>query len=260
MDINFLVKKWGEFKDSPEHIECRKYEDIRKEKISITNEKISKFLQSKIELIIFRNVIDNIKPSETNLRRRKIMSVWGADGSIGMMLFNMLIKYAMEDELKKLSKLLRKCMRVPNNIEEAEDKIDIFADYIKNFSRTVDSKRVFKIDPQKSFKYVKITLNYSNSKMLLPVFWDMQDLDKFPIYYTSCEKVIKKLDEKDNYYSKSNSPGKNYKLFYEFNIDLIRLLKKKYKDKKNYKFSDISTNYLDYIDEVYIEKVKLNKK
>lgn len=259
MDINFLVKKWGEFKKSPEYIECRKYEDVRKENISITNDKISKFLQSKMELIIFRNVIDNIKPSETNLRRRKIMSVWGADGFKGMMLFNMLIKYATKDELKTLDKLLRKCIKIPDGIEKAKTKIDIFADYVKKFSSTITDEKVKKSKyPDKSWKHIKIAINPSYSKTFVPVFWDMQDLDKFPIYYTSCEKVIKKLDEKDNYYSRFNSLGENYRLFYEFNLDLIKLLKKKYK--KNLNFSDISTNYLKYIDEVYIEKVKLIKK
>ena len=100
-------------------------------------------------------------------------------------------------------------------------------------------------------------INPTYSTAFISVFWDMQELDKFPIYYTSCEKVIKKLDEKDNYYSRFNSPGENYRVFYEFNLDLKKLLKKEYK--KNLSFSDISTNYLKYIDEVYLEKKKLIK-
>jgi len=257
MNLNFLIKKWKEFSNSPEFEECKKYAKIRNEYVPTTNAKINKFIQSKMNLDVLKNVIDNIKPPDENIRRRKIMSVWGADGFKGMMLFNILKKYAIEDELKKLGKLLRKCIIIPNNIDGAEEKIDIFAEYVKDLLKIIDSKRVFEIDPQKSLEHVKIALNPSYSKTFIPVFWDMQDLDKFPIYYTSCEKVIKKLYEKNNYYSRFNSPGENYRLFYEFNLDLIKLLRKEYKENLN--FSDISTNYLKYIYEVYLKKGKLIK-
>ena len=259
MDINFLVEKWKEFEDDKEeYSEFMGYVKAREKNISKTNKLIKEFIHSKISLKKFKTDIAKLSEDKLKIKKKRITSIWGADGPKGMLLFN-LITYYNKDKLNDLAKVLRKRFIVPNDIGEAVVKINLFSKYLESLSDTISYKKIRKINPKKKWKYIKMFINPTYSKTFIPVFWDMQELDKFPIYYTSCEKVIKELDEKDNYYSKFNSPGENYKLFYEFNLDLKKLIKKEYK--KNLSFSDISTNYLKYIDDVYIEeKVKLIKK
>jgi len=259
MDINFLIEKWKEFEDSENYSNCMGYVRAREKNISETNKLIKEFIHSKIRLKDLKTGIAELSEEELEIEKKRITSIWGADGSKGMLLFNLIINYSSKDKLNDLDKLLKNCFSVPNNINEAATKIDLFSIHLETISDSITPEKIKESKyPDKSWKYIKMFINPTYSTAFIPVFWDMQELDKFPIYYTSCEKVIKEIDEKDKYYKKFNSPGENYKLFYDFNIKLIKLLKEAYNKKLH--FSDISTNYLKYIDEVYIEKVKLIKK
>ena len=256
MDINFLVEKLKEFEDSENYSECMEYVRAREKNIFRTEEKIKKFIYSKISLKKLKTGIAKLSEEELKIKKKRVTSIWGADGPKGMLFFNLIINYSSKDKLNDLDKLLKNCFSVPNNINEAATKIDLFSIHLETISDSITPEKIKESKyPDKSWKYIKMFINPTYSTAFIPVFWDMQELDKFPIYYTSCEKVIKKLDEKDNYYSRFNSPGENYRLFYEFNLDLKKLLKKEYK--KNLSFSDISTNYLNYIFETYLKNKKI---
>lgn len=253
MDINFLVEKWKEFEEDKEkYSECMGYVEAREKNIPETNKLIKEFIHSKINSTELKTGIAKLSEKELKVKKKRITSIWGADGPKCMLLFNLIIKYSSKDELDDLDKFLRMCFVVPNDIKEASDKIDLFYKYIEKLSGTITFYKIKKINPEKDYKIIKARIKPSYSSAFITVFWDMQKLDAFPVYYDTCDKVIKKLDEKDRYYKRSNFAGENYKLFYNFNVELIRKLNEAY-DKKLH-FSDISTNYLKYIFEKYLEE------
>lgn len=249
MDINFLVEKWQEFKnDLVKNKECKLYKKAREKNIPRTNKVIKEFISSKSENISeFKDNIIRIKEEELPIKKKNIIRIWGLGGFKGIGLLNILIKYYCvdKDKEKDLIKILKECFIVPIGIGEAVIKVNSFSTYLEKISETITPERIRKINPLKNWEAIKRAINPSYASTFTPGFWDMQELSRFPVYYTSCENVIKNLDEKDRYYKESNLPSENYKLFYGFNIGLIDKLKLRYK--REFKFSDISTDYLDYI-------------
>lgn len=254
MDINFLIEKWKEFEnDEKAYSKCLEYRKAREKNILKTNKLVKDFIINKIDIQNLREGINSLYEYEFNIEERKIVWIWGLGGFKGMILLNMLINYASDRLKMELNEILRKSFIVPGIIEEAKFKIDFFAAYIEKFKESTEVERKIK-SFNKDLEHTKIALNPTYSYTIIPGFWSMQELDKFPVYYTSCEKIIKNLDEKDKYYKKSISIGGNYELFYNFNVKLIDRLQEKYKRKLS--FSDVSTDYLDYIYKKYLEDNK----
>jgi hypothetical protein len=254
MDIDFLIKKWKEFRNNKEEYNrCMGLIKAREKNIPKTNKLVKDFIESESnDISNFKKELTLLNDEESELKNKKIIRMWKMGGFKGIVLLTLLLNYSSDKEKIALSEVLRKSFAVPKEKEEAGDKINSFSNYIGRFRENIPDKKTK--NPNKNLIRVKAALNPPYASAFIPVFWNMQELDKFPIYYTSCEKVIKKIKEKDKYYKENNPPGENYKLFYDFNNKLIKLLTETYNEK--FHFYDISNSYLEYISNTYLDKKK----
>lgn len=186
-----LIKvKEGEFMKREEFQQLRK--DVAKDVASL----IKDFLEGRIELDLFKTRVDGIN---------KKSLLWGFRGIKGQMFFNQLCNAARDKVI--LAKKLREAISLPLDVKQAMKKMEEFIDFVHNVSFS-DKKRA---PNEKSVPY------------FLSYFWQIQNPDKFPIYYTSLEQVFTELDFMP---SDIEILSDKYHFFYELNNELRELFAK----------------------------------
>jgi len=121
---------------------------------------LNKFLEGKISIEDFKTPLDSIN---------KKNELWGFRGMNGQMFFNMLYNNSKDKE--ELVTRLRDAIQIPNSLEEAKKKIIDFQSYVKSIYLKIEDKR-----------------KGPNPKRILyftTYFWQIQNKDKFPTFYTS---------------------------------------------------------------------------
>jgi len=226
MNINSIVNKWSDFLSSDLGLRFKEIHKIREKKSTDIAKIIENFVEGKSNLNIFYEEIKKAFAEKVVLKGTPTNgTVWGANNFKGMMFFNLLMKFSLVDEVKELEIKLKECIKIPHDIDSAKAKINDFTDYIKNFVSTINEEKIRKIDPERNFESVKRNTNPFFTTFFLSIFWAIQNLKKFPGFWTASEKIFKQTD----YYKSSNSNGDNYKQFYKLNLDLIDLIKSKSK-------------------------------
>lgn len=158
--------------------------------------------------------LEEFKYKNDSLNKRN--RFWGFKGINGQMFFNMLYNLSEKKGLSEdLNDLLKNCFRVPDNIEEAKDKIRILLKFIEDLYNLADSKIEC---PRK--KSVLFYLSY---------FWQIQDPKKWPIFYNSLEITLKSL----GYLKEEEDLVEYYEKFYYLNLNMENLLKKHYPEKSS---------------------------
>jgi hypothetical protein len=161
---------------------------------------INRFLQGSVPLEEFKTGIDGI-----NKRTR----LWGFQGINGQMFFNVLTKNSVAGScLEEFSNLLKKSFPVPASLSET--KI-----VIKNFESFTKEVGQYSADRRGAPKVGSILF-------FLSYFWQIQQPEKYPIFYSSMVNVLIELD----IWSPSGDVAEDYLAFYELNHEMVNMLSK----------------------------------
>ncbi len=211
------------------NLPARDLDRSRLEVINQIKDLLNNFVNGEITLKDFKSNNDSI-----NKRNR----FWGFKGINGQMFFNMLYNLSKKKGiLEDLNDILKICLKIPNNIEEAKNKIQILLKFIDNLFQLADSKREC---PRK--KSVLFYLSY---------FWQIQDSKKWPIFYNSLEITLKNL----GYLIVEEDLTEYYEKFYRLNLNMENLLKKDYPEKSNLWFVEHILWYY-YQNQIKVKKPK----
>ena len=185
---------------TPDEIDEQRYEAIPKIKA-----KIDEFLGGEIPLEEFKTTVDGL-----NKRNR----LWGFQGINGQMFFNMLTKTCIQhNKMEEFNVILKQSLPAPKNIDDAEKVINQF----RAFTETLGS---FHDDRRSAPKVGSIPF-------FLSYFWQIEDPDKFPVYYTSAVSAFSEL----GIWSPSRDVVKDYLAFFQLILDLQNLFSKKVRKK-----------------------------
>jgi len=159
----------------------------------------------KIVLQFERNE-NNIYEFKTNIDSyNKRNNYWGFTATKGQMFFNQLVKNS-DTKIEQLTTLLKKCISIPQNLEEALEKIDELENYcFAIFSKAKDKRRV---------------PNPGSVGYFLSYFWQIQDSDKWPILYTSLVNSFTALGIWDI----KPTQKETYFFFYQLNEEIKQIL------------------------------------
>ncbi|WP_347068756.1 restriction endonuclease FokI C-terminal domain-containing protein [Flavobacterium sp. WV_118_3] len=161
----------------------------------------------------FRSGAINVFEFKTNVDSfNKRNNLWGFTATKGQMFFNQLVKNS-ESDIEKLSKLLKECLYLPSNLEEALSKIDVLEKYSFGISSKAKDKR--KAPNSGSIGY------------FLSYFWQIQDNRAWPILYTSLINAYKELD----FWEEKENQVQTYRFFYDLN-EQIKVVLNKYTGKE----------------------------
>jgi hypothetical protein len=124
---------------------------------------IKDFLKGHIDINEFKTEIDSFN---------KHNNLWGFTAIKGQMFFNLLLKTGeSEDQIKKLTGLLKDCISDPNDLPDALRKVAALGKYTSNIFNEAPDKR--KAPHPGSVCY------------FLSYFWQIQNYQKWPIMYSS---------------------------------------------------------------------------
>lgn len=124
---------------------------------------IDDFLTDAIDIAEFKTDIDSFN---------KRNNLWGFTSVKGQMFFNLLLKTCDGDEqIRKLSKLLKDCIIEPKNVADALNKIEIMEKYTSSIFNKALNKR--KAPNPRSVCY------------FLSYFWQIQNYQQWPVMYSS---------------------------------------------------------------------------
>jgi len=180
----------------------RNFEDFDNERLRIII-KVQELLNGFFEGTL---ALENFKTDNDSLNKRN--PLWGFRGFNGLMFFNTLYKSSINK--KDLSIVLRDVLRLPSDIKDAKNKIDKLLEYIK--SNGVEQNKRKSPRP-------KSTLFF------LSYFWQIQNPQKYPIFYNSLEQVFLEL----GFLQPNENLSAFYEEFFNLNYDLMDLFKKENK-------------------------------
>lgn len=170
----------------------------RREASVILNEYISDYLYNKIDLGTFKTNVDSFN---------KQNNLWGFTSIKGQMFFNLLLKTCQtEEDENNLSKLVKKSIQIPNNIQEAATKIESLYKHCSSLYDQAPDKR--KVPNPKSITY------------FLSYFWQIQDANKWPIMYSSM--VVSFTDI--GIWSNEPTPMEDFEKFHNLNEEIKKVL------------------------------------
>ncbi len=158
-----------------------------------------------LELSSFKTKLDSL-----NKKNR----LWGFMAINGQMFFNMVVKSSQSgNKTQELNNLLRKVMLIPPSINEVQKRIQEFEEFVRDLGQ-------FSSDPRGAPKVGSIPY-------FLSYLWQIQDPEKYPIYYTSMVQAFKSLD----IWSPSKNAITDYVEFFDLNYLLVEKLSQKYNRK-----------------------------
>jgi hypothetical protein len=164
----------------------------------VLNEYISDYLKSKIDIGTFKTNVDSFN---------KQNNLWGFTSIKGQMFFNLLLKTChTEDDEKKLSLLLKKSIKIPENLKEATNKIETLYQHCKGLYDSAPDKR--KVPNPSSITY------------FLSYFWQIQDANKWPIMFSSM--IVSFTDI--GIWTNEPTPMADFEKFYNLNEEIKSLL------------------------------------
>lgn len=208
------LKVWEEylksdrtFTNANEVISQPEIDRQRGEIIPIVQSHIKKYLSGQITLEEFKSEIDGL-----NKKHR----LWGFRGINGQMYFNMLFNSSSSTgRLEKLDTILKEALKSPSDIDDAKRKISLLADFSDGLGDYVTDKRT--------------APRTGSIDFFISYFWQIQEPQKWPIFYKSMVDVLQDLD----LWSPSWDYPRDYEEFYELNNELINLFSNK-KEKLSY--------------------------
>ncbi|MGD0160183.1 MAG: restriction endonuclease FokI C-terminal domain-containing protein [Candidatus Bathyarchaeia archaeon] len=193
-------------------VPCKELDEKRLTVIGRIAPLLNSFFDQKITLEKFKLEIDSI-----NKRNR----LWGFKGMNGMMFFNMLYNSSQEvGLLQSLHQTLLDCLKAPRDLKEAKEKLARFVGFVGNINHSMMSKGMAKRKAPKT----------KSSLFFLSYFWQIQDPEKFPIFYNSLEISFKNL----GFLTETEQLDLYYESFFELNNCLKDLFAQNLNRKTNF--------------------------
>ncbi|MCB0541071.1 MAG: hypothetical protein KDE33_26425, partial [Bacteroidetes bacterium] len=195
-----IIAIWDKYIADNKKVQDTKGNDLgdidndRREASVVLNEYINDYLKSKIDLGTFKTNVDSFNKQNNLL---------GFTSIKGQMFFNLLLKtcHTEEDE-EKLSKLIKKSIQIPENLQEASAKIETLYQHCKELYDQAPDKR--KVPNPKSITY------------FLSYFWQIQDANKWPIMYSSM--IVSFTDI--GLWTSEATPMADFEKFYNINEEI----------------------------------------
>lgn len=199
-----VISIWDKYIDDNKKILDNKgveYIDIDSKRIDaivIIKKIINDFLNNKIDIGEFKTAIDSYN---------KQNNLWGFTSIKGQMFFNILFKNNdTEEQLKKLTKVLKETISEPKDIKDALKKVeslDIFC--LKIFSTAKDKRKA---------------PNPGSVCYFLSYFWQIHNYQKWPIMYSSI--IISLTDI--GLWKEPVSQKEAYNAFFSLNEEIKKIL------------------------------------
>ncbi len=213
---NVALELLQEYRNSPKEEDGLNSEERSlqrdNERIQVIEEILKPLLKSyfdgDVELLEFKSKVDSIS------KRHKL---WGFKGIKGQMFFNMIVKTA--DDISECDQELKSALEVPENEQIASSRIKTFAGYIKRLGdQWIDEGNDRRGTPK-----------LSSILFFLSYFWQIQDRDKWPVFYTNSFQTMSDL----NLWQSCNELHKDYLAFKHIHEELIDIYTKETGDKYN---------------------------
>ena len=159
---------------------------------------INRFLQGSVPLEEFKTANDGI-----NKRNR----LWGFQAINGQMFFNMLTKNsAAGNRMEEFVDLLRKSIPAPTSLSDVKAIIKNFEGFTRDLGQYSTDRRG--------------APRVGSIPFFLSYLWQIQQPDKYPVYYRSMINALSELD----IWSPSGDVADDYLAFYELNHEMLLLL------------------------------------
>jgi len=201
--VKFLNKS-GEYTD-------QELDHKRIELIPRISSILDKFIIGELDLGEFKTQIDSI-----NKRNR----LWGFMAINGQMFFNMIMKTSQNGKkTQELIQLLKKVLLIPSSISEAKKLIEELEQFVRDLGQYCSDLRG--------------APKVGSIPYFVSYFWQIQNPEKFPIYYTSMVQAFQDAD----IWSPSKIVADDYSEFYELNYLLVDKINEKFQ--KNLKLWDL---------------------
>jgi len=160
---------------------------------------LADYLAGKVALAQFKFKIDSRNKSKTN-------ELWGFQGIKGQMFFNMVVKRT--DDAEKCDQELKSALAIPANEQIASNRIKTFLSYINRLGEQWVSSG------QTRHGMPKV----GSIPFFLSYFWQIQDREVWPIYYTNAVQTMTDL----NIWQPSGDIAEDYLKFKRVNEALIK--------------------------------------
>lgn len=171
--------------------------NVRFEHLETRHATLESFLNGETDLLAFRDTVSS-ECASTQL--------WGFSGHSGMKFFRGFIDESLPENESKLTDLLRDVLKAPDGHEAAEDNLQRFCDYIEDIIAEISEH-----DPSIAVGFVPYFLSY---------FWQLQDPDRYPIYYASIRTALSDLE----LWSPTDDRPRDYLAFWELNEEIREVL------------------------------------
>jgi len=158
---------------------------------------VKQFLDNQIQINEFKTAIDSYN---------KKNNLWGFTAIKGQFFFNQLVKNVSNNELSKVTDLLKKCITEPENINDAKNKISMLNKYCSDKYIKAQDKR--------------LTANPKSICYFLSYFWQPESYKKWPIYFTASINALEEL----NIWTEQHEHDKNYEFFFNINEEIRQVL------------------------------------
>lgn len=172
MTLNKWQQAWDELMANPEWVKRREERNrirpgIREEILEL----LRRFLSGEVQPEELRATFDK--------KTRNEWQSFGLKGMSGAMVLNVLVKYS--SDMQVLADMLKLVLPKPADDAEAREKFGVFGGYLQKLRDwAVETKQQF---AQQQFTQARMPF-FSSS------WWHMQDVDSWPIYYTSGRKAL----------------------------------------------------------------------
>ncbi len=157
---------------------------------------IRQFLNGQIDIYEFKTNVDSFN---------KRNNLWGFTAIKGQMFFNQLVKYN-DQQIDKLTEVLKECIKEPANLPDALSKIDKLESFCLNAYQKAQDKRK--------------TANPSSVGYFLSYFWQIQDPQKWAILYTSQIRTYQEIC----IWQDKPTQKETYDFFYQLNEEIRKIL------------------------------------
>lgn len=200
---NKIIQIWDQYNSANRKVlntkgkEIPNIDELREEAIKDLVEIIHQFQKGESNLSEFKTSIDSYN---------KRNNLWGFTAIKGQMFFNQLMKY--EDDIEKLTKLLKDLISEPKNLNEALSKIEKFEKYTSDkYAKAPDKRKV---------------ANPGSTGYFLSYFWQLQNPDRWPIFYTSLANSFMEI----GIWEDQPTQKGNYEHFFQLNEEIKEILSK----------------------------------
>ena len=134
---------------------------------------LADFLQDSLPVSDFKRRIDGLN---------KQNNYWGFRGIKGQMFFNMLVNCAGDET--ELGSKLKLAIKAPSNFRDAVDSLELFENYVK---QTGEQFVAAGGEPRSK-------PNSSSIPFFLSYFWQIQQPDVWPVYYTNTVQMLESMN------------------------------------------------------------------